>query len=159
MSEKKSEEQAQHKAMTEHKGKERRVCRRFKIPGATASNTQGKTLPANKEKEIGWDEEFCPVLDISCGGIKYASKKFPAINSDIVVKILIPGERTPLTLLGEVRWLSTKEKRETCKVGVQFKPYGEGEGKNYPGLLVKLMELEHKFSSSDSDITKYEIDS
>lgn len=159
MSEKKSIEQAKPKPTTEHKGAERRVCRRFKIPGATVSYTAGKTLPADKDKEIKWDEESQPVLDISCGGIKYASKKFPAINSGILVKILIPGERTPLTLFGEVRWLSTKENKETCKVGVQFNPYGEGDDKNYPGLLVKLMELEHKFASPDSDITKYEIES
>ena len=159
MSEKKSTEQAKPNATTEYKGTERRVCRRFKVPGATVSHTAGKTLPADKEKEITWDEESRPVLDISCGGIKYASRKFPAINSSIVVKILIPGERTPLKLQGEVRWLSTKEDREICKVGVQFSPYGEGDDKNYPGLLVKLMELEHKFASSDSDITKYEIDS
>lgn len=159
MSEKKSTEQTKSKPMTEHKGKERRVCRRFKVPGATASYALSVTPPAENEKDLDWEEEFCPVSDISCGGIKYTGKKFPAINSGIVVKILIPGERTPLTFLGEVRWLSTKEKRETCKMGIQFNPYGEGEGKNYPGLLVKLMELEHKFASADSDITKYEIDS
>jgi hypothetical protein len=158
MSAKKTTEQTKPKTTTEPKRTERRVCRRFKVPGATVSIALGKILPKEKEKNVEWDEEFCPLLDISCGGIKCSSKKFPAINSDIIVKILIPGERIPLTLMGEVRWLSTKEEIETCKVGVQFNPYGEGEGRNYPGLLVKLMELEHKFASSDSDITKYEID-
>lgn len=158
MSEKKPEKPAQSQSTAVEKGTERRVCRRFKVPGATVNYTLNKTPPSEDENEA-WEEEFCPVEDISCGGIRYTGKKILAINSDIIIKILIPGERTPLTLFGEVRWLSTEEDRDVCKVGVQFKPYGEGEGKNYPGLVVKLMELEHKFSSPESDISKYEIDS
>jgi len=159
MSDKKTTEQAKPKAMTEYKGKERRVCRRFAVPGATVNYSLKKTPSSDKKKDDSWDEEFCPVEDLSCGGIKYAGKKPLRINSDITVKILIPGERAPLTVYGQVRWLSTEEDIEVCKMGVQFNPYGEGEGKNYPGLMVKLLELEHKFATPESDITKYEIDS
>ena len=158
MTSKKSAEQAKSKVMTEYKGKERRVCRRFSVPGATASYSLEKTPSAGNEKDESWDEEFCPVENLSCGGIRYAGKKLLKINSDIRVKIFIPGERTPLLIHGQVRWLSTEEDIEVCKMGVQFYPYGEGEGKNYPGLMVKLLELEHKFASPESDITKYEID-
>lgn len=138
--------------------KERRVCRRFRIPGATVNYALKKTLPPDEKDETLWEEEFCPLLDISCGGVRYVGKKTLLINTEIVVKIFIPGERTQLTLSGEVRWLSTEGDKKTCEMGVQFNPYGEGEGKNYPGLMVKLMELEHKFSSPDSDIGKFEID-
>ncbi len=145
--------------MTEYKGKERRVCRRFAVPGATVSYRLKKASASEKEKDESWDEEFCPVEDLSLGGISYVGKKPLMINSDITVKIFIPGERTPLIVYGQVRWLSTEEDKEVCKMGIQFNPYGEGEGKNYPGLMVKLLELEHKFSTQESDISKFEIDS
>jgi hypothetical protein len=145
--------------MTEEQArKERRVCRRFQIPGATVNYTLRKNFSPDKKDDASWEEEFCPLRDISCGGVRYVGKKILVINTEIVVKIFIPGERNPLTFLGEVRWLSTEDDKKTCEMGVQFNPYGEGEGKNYPGLLVKLMELEHKFSSQDSDISKFEID-
>jgi hypothetical protein len=159
MSDKKSTEQAKSKAIKEYKGKERRVCKRFAVPGSTASYSLKETPSSEKKKDESWDEEFCPVEDLSCGGIRFAGKKPLTINSDITVKILIPGERTPLIINGQVRWLSTEEDINVCRTGVQFNPYGEGEGKNYPGLMVKLLELEHKFSTPDSDITQYEIDS
>ncbi len=145
--------------MTEFKGKERRVCRRFAVPGATVSYSLKKTPTSDKKGDESWDEEFCPVEDLSRGGISYIGKKPLKINSDIIVKILIPGERAPLIIHGQVRWLSTEEDKEVCKMGIQFNPYGEGEDKNYPGLMVKLLELEHKFATQESDISKYEIDS
>lgn len=138
--------------------KERRVCRRFQVPGATVNYALRKASSPDNKDEITWEEEFCPLLDISCGGVRYVGKKTQLINTEIVVKIFIPGERSPLTFLGEVRWLSTEDDKNICEMGVQFNSYGEGEGKNYPGLMVKLMELEHKFSSQDSDITKFEVD-
>ncbi len=145
--------------MPEEKWVERRVCKRFEIPGTTVNYSLKKTSdPEKKESEL-WDEEFCPVVDISCGGIKYQGKKSIKINSEITVKIFIPGERNPLLLLGEVRWLSTEEDKDKFHVGVQFNPYGEGKNQNYPGLMVKLLELERKYASTQSDITKYEIDS
>ncbi len=145
--------------MTEYNGKERRVCRRFAVPGATVSYRLNKDISPDKENDESWDEEFCPVEDLSRGGISYVGKKPLTINSEITVKILIPGERAPIIVYGQVRWLSTEEDKEICKMGIQFNPYGEGEGKNYPGLMVKLLELEHKFATQESDISKFEIDS
>lgn len=159
MSDKKTTEKPKPEVMKEYKGKERRVCRRFEVPGATASYSLKKTPSSAKIKDESWDEEFCPVENMSCGGIRYAGKKPLTINSEITVKILIPGERTPLIIHGQVRWLSTEEDIEVCRTGIQFNPYGEGKDKNYPGLMVKLLELEHKFATPESDITNYEIDS
>jgi hypothetical protein len=145
--------------MAEDKWVEKRVCKRFEIPGTTLNYSLKKTSASEQKDTESWDQEFCPVLDISCGGIKFRGKKSIKINSEIIVKAFIPGERTPLLLQGEVRWLSTEENKEMFEVGVQFKPYGEGKDQNYPGLMVKLLELEHKYASTQSDISKYEIDS
>jgi hypothetical protein len=145
--------------MAEDKWVEKRVCKRFEIPGTTLNYSLKKTSDPEQKDTESWDQEFCPVLDISCGGIKFQGKKSIKINSEIIVKTFIPGERNPLLLQGEVRWLSTEENKEKFEVGVQFKPYGEGKDQNYPGLMVKLLELEHKYASTQSDISKYEIDS
>ena len=103
MSDKKSTEQAKSKEMKEYTGKERRVCKRFAVPGATLSYSLKETPSTDKKNDESWDEEFCQVVNLSCGGIKYVGKKPLTINSNIAVKILIPGERTPLILYGKVR--------------------------------------------------------
>ncbi len=140
---------------------EKRLCRRFKVPGATVHYTVKEEAATEKpdEKLVKWDEEFCPVINLSCGGIKFNCSKSLTINSTIILKAFIPGEKTPLLIRGEIRWLSTEKDREHCHVGVQFFPYGEKEGQNYPGLMVKLLALEQKFTSQEElDIEKYEID-
>ena len=145
--------------MAEDKWIEKRVCKRFKIPGTTLNYSLKEKSDLNQKDPESWIEEFCLVVDISCGGIKFQAKKPITINSEIIVKISVPGEITPLLLQGEVRWLSTEEEKELFEVGIKFNPYGEDKDQNYPGLMVKLLELEHKYASSRSDISKYEIDS
>jgi hypothetical protein len=130
------------------KNPEKRECKRFIVPGATASF------------EIkGSREEFSPILDISRGGLKFMSKKAVEMNKELALKISIPGERTPLTLLGMVKWVSFDEGKKKYQIGVQFNPYGEKKGQNYPGTLVKIIALEQKFSTAGKEnIEKYEID-
>jgi Tfp pilus assembly protein PilZ len=133
----------------------RRTCERFKIPGATVSFTITKS-PSSKKKH---EEEFCPILDISRGGLKFAGSEPTEMNADITLKISIPGETIPLTFRGKVLWLSAIEGQDKYKIGVQFNPYGEKEGQNYPGNLVKIIALEQKFLTHGKEGTeKYEID-
>jgi hypothetical protein len=127
--------------MTE-KGIERRLCQRFKIPGATASYRKERLLSA----QVGFDEEFCPVLDISRGGVRFLTQKALKYKSKVTLQISIPGERVPLNLKGRVRWSSFNPgKSYKYQAGVQFNPYGEEKNQNYPGTLVKIIALEQKF--------------
>jgi Tfp pilus assembly protein PilZ len=133
----------------ENREAEKRTCIRFAIPGATVSY---------ELKDFA--EEFSPVIDISRGGAKFLGKYPLEINADITLKISVPGERIPLTLHGKIRWISMIEGKDQYQVGVQFNPYGEKEGQNYPGNLVKIISLEQKFAPEDkAKIGKYEIDS
>ena len=139
----------------EYKGIERRTCKRFEVPGATVSYTQSELSTAEKKTE----EEFCPIQDISRGGIKFLGKKSLEINSELNMKISIPGEELPLNFRGRVRWISVSEKKEKYMVGIQFNPYGEKQGQNYPGNLVKIIALEQKYLAQDESLTeKFEID-
>jgi hypothetical protein len=124
------------------KGIERRLCQRFKIPGATVSYQRERRLFPAK----GFEQEFCPVLDISRGGVRFLTQKPLKFKARIVLHVSIPGERIPLTLSGHVRWSSFNPgKSYKYQAGVQFNAYGEKKGQNYPGALVKIIALEQKF--------------
>jgi hypothetical protein len=126
----------------EEKGLERRTCERFKIPGATVSYRKDRKIFGNEE----FLEEFCPVLDMSRGGIRFLTHKPLDFQIRVYLSISVPGERIPLTLKGEVRWSSFNPgKSYEYQVGVQFNPYGEKKDQNYPGTLVKIIALEQKF--------------
>ena len=132
----------------EEKGIEKRTCIRFKIPGATVSYQFKEHV-----------EEFSPLVDISRGGLKFIGKKPPEIHAEVTLNISVPGERIPITLHGKVRWISYLEEKDQYYIGVQFNPYGEKQGENYPGNMVKIIALEQKYAIKKRAKTgKFEID-
>jgi len=131
---------------------EKRTCIRFEIPGATTGYKLDKFLFSAHGK---YGEEFCPILDISRGGMRFVSQKSFKINTKINMKISIPGERVPMAFKGRVRWSAANPgKSYKYQIGVQFNPYGEKKGQNYPGSLVKIIALEQKFSPDDESAIK-----
>jgi hypothetical protein len=133
---------------------ERRSCVRFKIPGATV-NYQRKSLLAKP----GYIEEFCPMLDISRGGIRFLTQKTLKPDSAVTVRISVPGERIPFTMKGIVKWSSPSEgKSYPFQVGVQFNPYGMDKDQNLPQNMVKIMALEQKFAEKESGPSDQEKD-
>lgn len=126
---------------------ERRTCLRFEIPGATVNYKLDRLLPSTGEK---YDEEFCPLLDISRGGLRFLSQKSLKINTKLITNISVPGEQVPLQLKGRIRWAAANPGRSyNYQIGIQFNPYGEKKGQNYPGTLVKIIALEQKFCPTD----------
>ena len=124
------------------KGIERRLCQRFKIPGATVSYRKER-LFSSKTKI---DEEFCPVLDLSRGGLRFLTQKPLKFKSKIRLQLSIPGERLPLDLKGRVRWSTFNAgKSYKYQAGVQFNPYGLEKDQNPPQVLTKIVGLEQKF--------------
>ncbi|MCK7469692.1 MAG: PilZ domain-containing protein [Desulfomicrobium escambiense] len=114
------------------KGIERRLCQRFKIPGATVSYRKEQAPSAPKTRI---DEEFCPVLDLSRGGIRFLTQKPLKFKSRITLHVSIPGERVPLDLKGRVRWSTFNAgKSYKYQAGVQFNPYGLEKGQNVPQI-------------------------
>lgn len=120
---------------------ERRTCIRFKIPGATVNYQRKSLLP-----RPGFIEEFCPVLDISRGGIRFLTQKVLKPDTQVTLRISVPGERIPFSMKGVVKWSSPGEgKSYQFQVGVQFNPYGMEKDQNMPQTMVKIMALEQKF--------------
>jgi hypothetical protein len=121
---------------------ERRLCQRFRIPGATVSYRKER-LFASKSRT---DEDFCPVLDLSRGGVRFLTQKPLKFKSRIRIQLSVPGERVPLDLLGRVRWSTFNAgKSYKFQAGVQFSPYGLERGQNVPQTLTKLVALEMRF--------------
>jgi len=124
------------------KGMERRLCQRFKIAGATVSYRRDR-LFTTKAKV---DEEFCPVLDLSRGGVRFLTQKPLKFKSKVSLQLSIPGERIPLEMKGRVRWSTFNAgKSYKYQAGVQFNPYGLEKDQNPPQALTKLVGLEQKF--------------
>lgn len=124
---------------------ERRSCVRFKIPGATVNYQRKSLIP-----KPGFIEEFCPILDISRGGVRFLTQKMLKPDSEVSLRISVPGERIPFTMKGIVKWSSPSEgKSYPYQVGVQFNPYGMDKDQNLPQTMVKIMALEQKFADKE----------
>jgi hypothetical protein len=83
--------------------------------------------------------------------VRFLTQKALKFKSKVSLQVSIPGERVPLNLRGRVRWSSFNPgKSYKYQAGVQFNPYGEEKGQNYPGNLVKIIALEQKFSEPPS---------
>ncbi len=123
-------------------GYERRTCVRFKIPGATVDYQRKTFLP-----KPGFIEEFCPLVDISRGGIRFLAQKPIKPETEVTVKISVPGERIPFTMKGIVKWSAAAEgKTYNYQIGVKFQPYGDKKDENLPQNMVKIMALEQKYA-------------
>jgi Tfp pilus assembly protein PilZ len=132
----------------EYRGIERRTCIRFEIPGATLSYKQKRPLLTKSS----YGEEFCPIIDLSRGGLRFLSHEELKIGTPVILKISIPGERIPLELQGHVKWIAPHGGMNyEYQIGVQFNPYGEKKGQNYPGALVKIIALEQKFAPPNQE--------
>jgi hypothetical protein len=126
---------------------ERRLCQRFKIPGATVSYRIARLFAA----KAGTDEEFCPVLDLSRGGIRFLTQKPLKFKSKVTIQLSVPGERVPIDLKGRVRWSTFNAgKSYKYQAGVQLNPYGLEKDQNVPQTLTRIVALETRFVDSEA---------
>lgn len=123
-------------------GVERKRFKRLKIPKARVNIMQKQFLFYRKK----YSEEFCPVVDLSRGGIRFLCRKLLSSNiKKISLQIYIPGERSYLNLKGRIRWISLNPMVNfKYQVGVQFNPFGEKRDNNRPEKLKRIIELEKK---------------
>lgn len=121
---------------------ERRTCIRFKIPGATVDYQKKSILP-----KPAFIEEFCPLVDISRGGLRFLAQKPVKPETEVTLKISVPGERIPFSMKGLVKWSAPAEgKTYSYQIGVKFHPYGDKKEENLPQNMVKIMALEQKYA-------------
>jgi hypothetical protein len=131
----------------EYDGKERKKFKRLKIPRATVNIIQRHFLFYRKK----YSEEFCPVVDLSRGGVRFLCRKLLSTSiKKISLQIYIPGERSYLNLKGRIKWISLNPMvNYKYQVGVQFNPFGEKKDHNRPEKLKRIVELEKKILTSN----------
>jgi len=128
---------------------EKRLCQRFRIGGATVSYRIVRLFAS----KTGTDEEFCPVLDLSRGGVRFLTQKPLKFKSRVRLQLTVPGERAPLDLNGRVRWSTFNTgKSYKYQVGVQFEPYGHEKRQNAPQTLTRIVALETKFVEPENPV-------
>ena len=121
---------------------EKRLCVRFKVPGAEIKYKKESTF----FKKTDFGDEPLPLLDISRGGIRFFAHEIPKFDTRITILIFLPEESEPLVLAGVVRWYSPNpDARYKYQIGVQLLPYGGGKDENSPDALKKIIELEDRF--------------
>ena len=122
---------------------EKRVCSRFRIPGATIRAKRAGTL----FRKGGYAKEAFPLVDLSRGGIRFLTAKKLKLDRPIVLQLSIPTEDEPLTLFGHVRWYSTNQDHVfRYQFGVQLLPYGDSEKHNSPETLERIKALERMYA-------------
>jgi hypothetical protein len=86
-------------------------------------------------------------VDISRGGVRFLTQKMVKPDTELTLRISVPGERIPFTMKGVVKWSAPSEgKSYQFQIGVQFNPYGMDKDQNLPQTMVKIMALEQKFA-------------
>jgi len=130
------------------KGKEKRVCIRFKIPGATLSYKKIGFLSTSPD----YEDEYCPILDLSLGGLRFLTQKNLKVNTRLSVKVSYHENGGSFYLIGKVQWIIPNPGFSyKYQVGIQFNPYGDKEGLNSPKELAKIKTLEWKYGKKDEE--------
>jgi Tfp pilus assembly protein PilZ len=130
------------------KGKEKRDCFRFKIPGATLSYKKTGFFSAS----LGYEDEYCPILDLSLGGLRFLTQKNLKVNTKLSMKVSYHEKDGSFHLRGKVKWtISNPGFSYKYQVGIQFNPYGDKEGLNSPEEFTKIKTLEWKYGKKDEE--------
>jgi hypothetical protein len=127
-----------------YEGIDRKRFKRLKIPGATVNFSQ-------RQFKRRYSEEFCPVVDLSRGGIRFLCRNLiSTIVAKISLQIYIPGERFYLNLKGRIKWTSLNPTENyKYQIGVQFNPFGEKKEQNRPDTLERIIEWERKLLTNN----------
>jgi hypothetical protein len=124
---------------------ERRKCKRFEVPGTTASIEKKKFFIFGR----GASGESTPVLNISRGGLLFLSQEIPVIDQRLVVHIYFPNEKKPMKMKARVRWTDRNPGISyDYMIGIQFDSYGRKKRNNPVSNLEKLIRLEKKITRS-----------
>lgn len=127
-----------------YEGIERKRFKRLKIPGAMVNFSQ-------RHFKRRYSEEFCPVVDLSRGGIRFLCRDIVStIVTKISLQIYIPGESFYLNLKGRIKWTSLNPTENyKYQIGVQFNPFGENKEHNRPDTLERIIKWERKLLTNN----------
>jgi len=120
---------------------ERRVCRRFAVPGATLRYAARRLLFLRAR------ERNCLVLDLSPGGVRFVGMRRLPTGTRLALELVVPEDPEPVRLAGRVAW-TWPQAGGGCQMGVQFEPYGEAPAANTAVTLDRILALERSSEPS-----------
>ena len=124
----------------------KRSCKRFSIPGTTLYYRYRKSI----FKKPQYSQDYFPVTNLSRGGAQFLCNERLKPGKALVIKIIIPGEDTPLEIKAEIRWISrNREESYLYQTGISFNSYGSTRKENPALILDKLKTLEEKAGMAD----------
>jgi len=130
------------------KGKEKRDCFRFKIPGANLSYKKIGIVSTSPD----YIDKDCPVMNLSQGGLRFLTQKNLKVNTKLSMKVSYHENGGSFYLSGKVKWtISNPGFNYKYQVGIQFNPYGDKEGLNSPEEFSKIKTLEWKYGKKDEE--------
>lgn len=131
--------------------KEKRECKRFRVPDATLVYKVDKFLFSDK----AYSERAYPIIDLSKGGLRFMCDRSFRKNTKLSMQISIPGEKAPLTLLGCVKWyMFSLDMDHRYQVGILLETYGIGKHMNDPRYLEKIKDLEKEYLEKEEIINE-----
>ena len=129
--------------------KEKRECKRFRVPDATLVYKVDKFLFSDK----AYSERAYPIIDLSKGGLRFMCDRSFRKNTKLSMKISIPGEKAPMTLKGRVIWcMFSPVMGNKYQIGIQLETYGKGKHMNDPRNLEKISDLEKEYLGKEEII-------
>jgi len=128
--------------------KEKRACSRFELPGATLSYKKIGFFSFSPD----YEDECCPILDLSLGGLRFLTQNNLKIKTKLRIKVSYHEKEGSFHLGGKVKWtISHPGFSYKYQVGIQFLPYGDREGLNSPEDYAKIKTLEWKYADKDKE--------
>jgi len=125
-----------------------RASERFVIPMAALWYKKGRSFFSKG----GYDEEFYPIINISCGGLLFSTNNPLRIKTEVFLKIFYPGEEVLFIIKGRVRRVSTSPGISyKYMIAVKFDPFGEKKWQNDPSCLEKIKNLERLFLKKEEE--------
>jgi hypothetical protein len=119
---------------------EKRGSHRFMIPGSLGKYKRSQVLGAIKDFSM----EF-PVLNISEGGAAFESIEKLELKEELLFQLLVP-ENLPLNLFSQVRRRSALDYYNDINItGIEFMPFGNGQGVNTLEKLETLKRLNTQY--------------
>jgi Tfp pilus assembly protein PilZ len=123
----------------------KRSCDRFSIPGTVLYY---KVVP-RFFGDGAYTDNYYPVINMSRGGAMFVCDQRFEAGTQLMVRLMIPGNETEPELRADVRWIAKNpEQSYRYRTGIAFSAYGSGKKQNPEQALDLLKQVEIRAKNS-----------
>ena len=126
--------------------RERRDHPRFSVPFLSLRYKKEGLFSSKNDYTM---DQF-PIVDLSIGGLRFLSLNPIRTHTFLKMKIYLPDEDKPLTMIGHVRWISSSPTISyRFQLGISFCPPGEKKRSNNLKCFKKIKALEQLYLNKE----------